>query len=106
MTSRDVLALYEQTNGAGITIWIDGGWGVDALLGKQTRAHKDLDIAIERKDVPAFRMLLERQGYTETPMQVHAAQTGEQVVGSESTPVGEIEGAWTPRTAGARRRTS
>ena len=66
MTSRDVLALYEQTNGAGITIWIDGGWGVDALLGKQTRTHKDLDIAIEQKDVPAFRTLVERQGYTET----------------------------------------
>ncbi len=69
MTSRDVLALYEQTNAAGITIWIDGGWGVDALLGKQTRAHKDLDIAIERKDVPAFRPLLERQGYTETHLE-------------------------------------
>lgn len=66
MTSRDVLALYEQTNGAGITIWIDGGWGVDALLGKQTRAHKDLDIAIERKDVQAFRSLMEGQGYMET----------------------------------------
>jgi lincosamide nucleotidyltransferase A/C/D/E len=66
MISRDVLALYEQTNGAGITIWIDGGWGVDALVGKQSRAHEDFDIVIERKDVPAFRVLLERQAYTET----------------------------------------
>jgi lincosamide nucleotidyltransferase A/C/D/E len=82
MISRDVLALYEQTNGAGITIWIDGGWGVDALLGKQTRAHEDLDIVIERKDVPAFRVLLERQGYTET--RVEYARPWNFVLGSRA----------------------
>jgi lincosamide nucleotidyltransferase A/C/D/E len=39
----------------GIEIWVDGGWGVDALLGEQTRPHKDLDIAIQQKDVPQLR---------------------------------------------------
>jgi len=38
---------------------------VDALLGKQTRLHKDLDIAIEWKDIIKLRELLERQGYKE-----------------------------------------
>jgi len=27
---------------AGVELWIDGGWGVDALLGEQTRAHQAL----------------------------------------------------------------
>jgi lincosamide nucleotidyltransferase A/C/D/E len=38
---------------AKVTVWVDGGWGVDALLGEQTRPHKDLDIAIEEKDLPS-----------------------------------------------------
>jgi lincosamide nucleotidyltransferase A/C/D/E len=43
----------------GINIWIDGGWGVDALLGAQTRPHKDLDIAIEERDVAGLSAALE-----------------------------------------------
>ena len=35
------LDLFEEL---GITVWIDGGWGVDALLGECTRPHEDLDI--------------------------------------------------------------
>ncbi len=33
-----------------ITVWIDGGWGVDALLGECTREHQDLDIMISWED--------------------------------------------------------
>ncbi len=46
-----------------IQIWLDGGWGVDALLEEQTRRHADLDIAIKRKDVPRLRQLLGARGY-------------------------------------------
>ncbi|MGH8515394.1 MAG: nucleotidyltransferase domain-containing protein [Gammaproteobacteria bacterium] len=28
-----------------------GGWGIDALLGAQTRPHKDLDLLIRLEDV-------------------------------------------------------
>ncbi len=42
----------------GVEVWIDGGWGVDALLGEQTRSHKDLDIAVQEKHVPLLRELL------------------------------------------------
>ena len=34
----------------GIKVWIDGGWGVDALLGECTRDHQDLDIIISWED--------------------------------------------------------
>src|SRR3990167_7415680 len=63
MNSTDVIALYTQLNRLGIEVWLDGGWGVDALLGEQTRPHSDVDIVIQQQDVPKLRELLERQGY-------------------------------------------
>jgi hypothetical protein len=27
-------------------IWLDGGWGVDALVGEQTREHEDLNLIV------------------------------------------------------------
>ena len=45
--ASDVLDLYNALERIGVGIWIDGGWGVDALLEKQTRPHQDLDIAIQ-----------------------------------------------------------
>jgi hypothetical protein len=50
-----------------IDVWIDGGWGVDALLGEQTRAHRDLDIAGQHRDVPRLRASLEARGYKDVP---------------------------------------
>jgi lincosamide nucleotidyltransferase A/C/D/E len=63
MTSADVIDFYTKLDNLGIEIWIDGGWGVDALLGEQIRPHGDLDIVIQQKDVPKLRELLEAQGY-------------------------------------------
>lgn len=62
MTAADVvgiLDLFEQHN---IELTLDGGWAVDALLGRQTRRHADLDIAVQHKDVPQIRALLEAHG--------------------------------------------
>jgi len=36
-----VLNLLEDLN---IKYWVDGGWGVDILTGKQNREHRDIDI--------------------------------------------------------------
>ncbi len=33
-----------------LSVWIDGGWGVDALLGERTRTYEDLDIIIPTLD--------------------------------------------------------
>lgn len=61
--SEDVIGLYDKLENLGIKIWIDGGWSVDALLGRQLRPHKDLDIAIQWKDVPRLCEILAAQGY-------------------------------------------
>jgi lincosamide nucleotidyltransferase A/C/D/E len=49
MSSEDTLELYDSLEHLGVRIWLDGGWGVDALLAKQIRTHKDLDIVIQEK---------------------------------------------------------
>ena len=58
MKAQDVIEFLELCEKNGIEIIIDGGWGVDALLGKQTRIHADLDIALLHKYVPLLRHLL------------------------------------------------
>lgn len=56
----EIIKLLEQNN---IEVYVDGGWGVDALLGGQTRKHDDLDIALPHKYIPKLRGLLEACGY-------------------------------------------
>jgi lincosamide nucleotidyltransferase A/C/D/E len=70
MKEKDVIGFYCVLKNLGIKIWIDGGWGVDALLGKQTRFHKDLDIVIQKKDIPDFRRLLKAQEYKEIKLDI------------------------------------
>jgi lincosamide nucleotidyltransferase A/C/D/E len=60
----ELLQLFEQH---GIEVFVDGGWGVDALLGIQTRSHADLDLALQHKDVPKLRTLLEARRYQDVP---------------------------------------
>jgi len=69
MIAADVISLYTELENLGITIWIDGGWGVDALLGEQTRPHRDLDIAIQQEDVPRLRQLLQARGYEDIKLE-------------------------------------
>jgi len=63
-TVIELMQLFDQN---GIEVFVDGGWGVDALLGEQTRSHADLDIALQHKDVPSLRALLEARGYNDVP---------------------------------------
>lgn len=67
MIAEDVIEFVELLRQHHIEVCIDGGWGVDALLGKQTRTHADLDIAIPHKEVDKVRGLLEQRGYQEMP---------------------------------------
>lgn len=67
MRQQDVVELYRTLEALGVVIWIDGGWGVDALLGEETRPHSDLDIAIEKRHLSGLTDLLARRGYTDRP---------------------------------------
>jgi lincosamide nucleotidyltransferase A/C/D/E len=67
MTADDVVAFLRLMDRHAIEVTVDGGWGVDALLGEQTRRHSDLDIAVREADVPQIRALLEARGYRDVP---------------------------------------
>ena len=59
MTAQDVIEFIKLMNQNNIEVWIDGGWGVDVLLGSQTRDHEDLDIAVRHRDAGRIQALLE-----------------------------------------------
>lgn len=67
MTAKDVVGLVQLLEQNDIEVYVDGGWGIDALLGEQTRKHGDLDIALPHKYVPKLRELLEARGYKNVP---------------------------------------
>lgn len=67
MSAKDAADLVRLFTSNDIEVWVDGGWGVDALLGEQTRKHDDLDIALRHRDVAALRKLLENDGYVDVP---------------------------------------
>lgn len=69
MNEGDVINLLKTIEQIGIDIWIDGGWGVDALLGRQTRPHNDIDIFVQKKDSALFTEMLISNDYMEIPME-------------------------------------
>ena len=64
MKLYDVVQIIEGLREAGIKVWVDGGWCVDALIGHELREHGDLDIAVSRPNEKALWDLLSAQGYT------------------------------------------
>ncbi|MBZ5621501.1 MAG: aminoglycoside nucleotidyltransferase [Acidobacteriia bacterium] len=69
MQQQEVIDFYNTMRDRRITLWIDGGWGVDALLERQTRPHKDLDVAIQQKDVAKLRQILETEHYRDVKLE-------------------------------------
>jgi lincosamide nucleotidyltransferase A/C/D/E len=61
--ATDVLDLVSALDSEEIYCWLDGGWGVDALLGEQTRPHGDLDLVVPRTELDRVKALLLSRGY-------------------------------------------
>jgi len=55
--------------GAGFPWWICGGWAIDLFLGRETRAHADVEVGVLRRDQCALYARLE-------DFEVHAARSG------------------------------
>jgi lincosamide nucleotidyltransferase A/C/D/E len=67
MTAADMCRLLDLVESLGIEIWLDGGWAVDAWLGRQTRRHADVDIVIERSELATLADALRVRGYRDVP---------------------------------------
>lgn len=62
-SQEDLMAIIGILEEAGIPYWIDGGWGVDILAGKQTRAHRDIDIDFDARCTKKLLAILAGYGY-------------------------------------------
>jgi len=62
MPSSALLGLLQALEDAAISVWLDGGWGVDALVGAETRPHSDVDIIVRVADAQRVQDVLGRRG--------------------------------------------
>ena len=65
VTKDDACWIIGLSAGAGIGVYLDGGWGVDALVGRETRAHNDIDLFVQRGDYQRFVDLIADEGFSE-----------------------------------------
>jgi len=47
MDAHSTVALVRLADTLDVRVWVAGGWGIDALIGEQTRSHDDLDLAVD-----------------------------------------------------------
>ena len=65
VNQTDALEIISYAAENGIDFWVDGGWGVDALLGEETRAHNDIDLFVEKRNGERFIEILREKGFAE-----------------------------------------
>jgi lincosamide nucleotidyltransferase A/C/D/E len=63
----DVHRVLDALDRAQITVWVDGGWGVDALVGDESRVHDDLDLVIDAADRRLAEEVLGALGFLPDP---------------------------------------
>lgn len=62
-TAAEVVQIVAWLDANGVVYQINGGWGVDGLVGRQTRAHQDLDVFIDEDHEDAFLSWLTSRSY-------------------------------------------
>jgi lincosamide nucleotidyltransferase A/C/D/E len=61
--AADVVEILGWLGAVSVDVWLDGGWGVDALVGEQTREHKDLDLVVRDAHEHRMREALATHGF-------------------------------------------
>lgn len=83
MIAERVLELLAVLRSAGVQVTLDGGWGVDALLKRETRPHEDLDLVVALIDVPRLLAALVPLGFAlhedHLPVRFVLRRNGEQI---------------------------
>jgi len=57
------IILYAEEND--VDIWLDGGWGVDTLLGEETRGHNDIDLFVGKSNRKVFLEIIKEKDFAE-----------------------------------------
>ena len=83
MTADRVLELLAVLRSSGVTATLDGGWGVDALVGRETRPHEDLDLVVALGDFSRIQEALRPLGFAlhadHLPVRFVLRRSGEQL---------------------------
>lgn len=66
MRANQLLDLLDRLGAVAPVLFIGGGWGVDALVGRQTRPHGDVDVLPDAPSLPAALALLDGLGFAVT----------------------------------------
>jgi lincosamide nucleotidyltransferase A/C/D/E len=61
--AKSVLHIFRLLEESGVPVWLDGGWGIDALLKRETREHRDLDLIIPVECLNAAELVLGDVGF-------------------------------------------
>jgi len=67
MDESAVIQVLRALSDSSIPVCIDGGWGVDALLGEQTRKHADLDLILDIRHATSATAVLRGLGFHVRP---------------------------------------
>jgi lincosamide nucleotidyltransferase A/C/D/E len=63
MNAHDAHEILQLLEAHSIRAWVRGGWGIDALLGRQTRTHKDLDLLLVDTELGTALDVLGERGF-------------------------------------------
>ena len=62
-TKEDLMMVINLLEESKITYWIDGGWGIDVLAGRETRPHRDIDVDYDAQYTEKLLEILADYGY-------------------------------------------
>lgn len=63
MDGQEIVQIYKLLSRNDIPVWLTGGWGIDALLERHTRHHKDMDVLVLFKDIARLCTLMTQEGF-------------------------------------------
>ena len=66
MTARNAWTILDLLVQCDVPAWVAGGWGVDALVGRESRTHDDLDVLIPEAAPDRARRRLVAAGFAVT----------------------------------------
>lgn len=66
VNSDQLIALMDRLDSSGVRVWIAGGWAVDAIVGRQTRFHGDVDLAVDSEHLPRLLSVLKEDNFVVT----------------------------------------
>ncbi len=63
VSAQQAAEIYTKLTEKHVAAWVMGGWGIDALLGEETREHHDIDVLIDSATLQELRSGLDDLGF-------------------------------------------